>query len=476
MIAPAAEPSDPAPPAADDVLIGRPSDAELSEQLLSTTWRPFTAGWKLAFAICGALSAMLFILVGLTVLRGIGLWGNNIPVAWGFGIINFVWWIGIGHAGTFISAILLLLEQNWRTSINRFTEGMTLFAVIQAGLFPLLHLGRPWFAYWLFPYPAAMDTWPQVRSALPWDAAAVSTYFSVSVMFWYLGLIPDFAGLRDRAPTRLRRIIYGILALGWRGSVQQWRHYKVAYLLLAGLATPLVLSVHSVVSLDFATTGLAGWHSTIFPPFFVAGAILSGFAMVLVLIIPARRVFRLHNVITPRHFDAMAKMVLITSWIVTYSYLAEIFIAWYSGDRYEVYQHLVNRPFGWYGWAFWLMMFCNCIVTQLFWSRRMRRNLTVLFIAAVLVNVGMWLERFEIIVVSLSRDYLPSAWHIFVPTWVDLGILTGTLGFFGLLFLLFLRVVPFIPVAEMKQMRVELAHEDAQARAKPHVGHPEARA
>jgi molybdopterin-containing oxidoreductase family membrane subunit len=448
-------------PALPEVLVGRPSDGELSDQLLSTTWRPFTRGWKLAFAICGALTVMLFSLIVYTVLRGIGLWGNNIPVAWGFGIINFVWWIGIGHAGTFISAILLLLEQRWRTSINRFTEGMTLFAVMQAALFPMLHLGRPWFAYWLFPYPSVMDTWPQVRSALPWDAAAVSTYFLVSVMFWYLGLIPDFAALRDRAPSRARRIAYGILALGWRGSVQQWRHHRVAYFLLAGLATPLVLSVHSIVSLDFATTGLPGWHSTIFPPFFVAGAIFSGFAMVLTLIIPARRVFRLHNVITLRHFDAMAKMVLIMSWIATYSYVAELFTAWYSGDRYEAYQQLVNRPFGWYAWGYWLMIFCNCVVTQLFWSRRLRQNLTVLFIVALLINVGMWLERFEIIVVSLSRDFLPSAWHMFVPTWVDLGILTGTLGFFGLLFLAFLRVVPFVPAAEMKQMRAELAHEEA---------------
>ena len=465
MTAPEATPAPTDP--GDDILQGRPSDTALSNQLLSVTWRPFTRGWKLAFAICGALTLMLFALVGLTVLRGIGEWGNNIPVAWGFGIINFVWWIGIGHAGTFISAILLLLEQPWRTSINRFTEGMTLFAVIQAGLFPLLHLGRPWYAFWLFPYPAEMGTWPQVRSALPWDAAAVSTYFSVSVMFWYLGLVPDFAGLRDRAPTRGRRIVYGILALGWRGSVQQWRHYKVAYYLLAGLATPLVLSVHSVVSLDFAITGVSGWHSTIFPPFFVAGAILSGFAMVLVLIIPARRVFGLHNVITERHFDAMAKMVLITSWIVFYSYIAEIFIGWYSSDRYEMYQHLVNRPFGWYGWGFWTMLFCNCIATQVFWLRRMRRNLTVLFIVAVLVNFGMWFERFEIIVVSLSRDFLPSAWHIFVPTWVDIGILTGTLGFFGLLFLAFLRLVPFVPVAELKQMRSELEHLAHQAAHDP---------
>jgi molybdopterin-containing oxidoreductase family membrane subunit len=451
----------------DELLPGRPDDAALSAQLLSTTSRPLTRGWKLAFAICAALTVMLFLLVALTVLRGIGMWGNNVPVAWGFGIINFVWWIGIGHAGTFISAILLLLEQHWRTSINRFTEGMTLFAVIQAGLFPLLHLGRPWFAYWLFPYPAEMDTWPQVRSALPWDAAAVSTYFTVSLMFWYLGLVPDFASLRDHAPTRRRRIAYGILALGWRGSVQQWRHHKVAYFLLAGFATPLVLSVHSVVSLDFAITGLPGWHSTIFPPFFVAGAILSGFAMVLVLILPARRVFGLQNVITPRHFDAMAKMVLITSWIVLYSYACELFVGWYSGDRYEMYQHLVNRPFGWYAWSFWLMLFCNCFVTQVFWSRRMRRSPIALFAVALLVNLGMWLERFEIIVVSLSRDFLPSAWHFFSPTWVDLGILTGTLGFFGLLFLGFLRLVPFVPVAELKQMRSELAHAPAAHASTP---------
>ncbi|MEP6940852.1 MAG: NrfD/PsrC family molybdoenzyme membrane anchor subunit [Rudaea sp.] len=440
----------------DEVLIGRPSDGALSDQLLSTTRRPFTRGWKVAFAICGALTVMLFAMVTLTVMRGIGMWGNNIPNAWGFGIINFVWWIGIGHAGTFISAILLVLEQNWRTSINRFTEGMTLFAVMQAGLFPLLHLGRPWFAYWLFPYPSVMGTWPQVRSALPWDAAAVTTYFLVSLMFWYLGMIPDLAALRDRAHTRARRIVYGIFALGWRGSAQQWRHHKVAYLLLAGLATPLVVSVHSIVSLDFATTGLPGWHSTLFPPFFVAGAIFSGFALVMTLIIPVRKVFKLENVITPRHFDAMAKMMLIMSWIAAYAYIAEFFVAWYSGDRYEVYQQLVNRPTGWYAWAFWVMLFCNCIVTQLFWSRRMRRNLKVLFVVSLLINLGMWLERFEIIVVSLSRDFLPSSWHIFVPTWVDIGILTGTLGFFGLLFLGYLRLVPFIPIAEMKQMRAEL--------------------
>jgi Ni/Fe-hydrogenase subunit HybB-like protein len=448
---------------ANDVLVGRPNDTELSEQLLSTTSRPWTRGWTLAFGICGALTLLLLVMITMTVLRGIGLWGNNIPVAWGFGIINFVWWIGIGHAGTFISAILLMLEQNWRTSINRFTEGMTLFAVIQAAMFPALHLGRPWFAYWLFPYPAVMGTWPQVRSALPWDAAAVTTYFTVSLMFFYLGLVPDFAALRDRAPTRARRIVYGVFALGWRGSIQQWRHHRVAYFLLAGLATPLVLSVHSIVSLDFSSTGLPGWHSTIFPPFFVAGAIFSGFAMVLTLMIPARRVFKLQNVITDRHFDAMAKLMLVTSWIAAYAYIVEFFVAWYSGDRYEIYQQLVNRPFGWYAGLYWLMLFCNCVVTQLFWSRRMRTNLMVLFVVSVLINVGMWLERFEIIVVSLSRDFLPSSWHIFIPTYVDVCILAGTLGFFGLLFLTFLRLVPFIPVTEVKQMRAEMAIEEAHA-------------
>jgi Ni/Fe-hydrogenase subunit HybB-like protein len=446
--------------AEDPLLLGRPDDAALTDRLIATTARPWTRGWRLAFAACAALTALLIALVALTVLRGIGVWGNQMPVAWGFGIINFVWWIGIGHAGTFISAILLLLEQRWRTSINRFTEGMTLFAVIQAGLFPLLHLGRPWFAYWLLPYPSVMGTWPQVRSALPWDAAAVSTYFLVSLMFFYLGLIPDLAVLRDHAASRRRRLLYGVLALGWRGSVQQWRHHRVAYLLLAGLATPLVISVHSIVSFDFASTGLPGWHSTIFPPFFVAGAIFSGFAMVIALMIPARRVFRLHDVITARHFDAMAKLMLVMSWIATYAYAAELFVAWYSGDRYEGYQQLVNRPFGGYAWGYWVMIFCNCVVTQLLWSRRVRRNLAVLFVIALLVNLGMWLERFEIIVVSLARDFLPSAWHRFAPTWVDLGILAGTLGCFGLLFLSFLRWLPFIPISELKQMRAELAREE----------------
>jgi molybdopterin-containing oxidoreductase family membrane subunit len=446
--------------ATEPVLLGRPTDAELSDQLLSTAYRRMPRAWwfLLVFAVIGTLS--LVVGVTATVTTGIGLWGNNIPVAWGFGIINFVWWVGIGHAGTFISAILLLLEQKWRTSINRFAEGMTLFAILQAALFPVLHLGRPWFAYWIAPYPSTMDVWPQWKSALPWDAAAIATYFTVSLLFWYTGLVPDLAAMRDRAPGRARRIIYGIFALGWSGSAHDYRHYRVVYGLLAGLSTPLVVSVHSIVSSDFAITMVPGWHSTIFPPFFVAGAILSGFAMVLTLMIPVRTLFGLENVITSRHLGSMAKMLLVTSWILTYSYILEFFIAWYSGDEYDIHQFFEARPFGPWGWLFWTMLVCNVLVPQLFWFERMRTSLTALFFASLLVNLGMWAERFVIIVMGLQRDYLPSAWHVFVPTAVDWSIFFGTIGFFLLLFLLFIRYVPFIPVAEVKELARELEHEE----------------
>jgi Ni/Fe-hydrogenase subunit HybB-like protein len=445
---------------AHDLLIGAHSDAELSDRLLGTTWRPGGRGWRLAFAVTGAGTLMLFALIAYTFVRGIGVWGNNIPVAWAFGIINFVWWIGIGHAGTFISAILLLLEQRWRTSINRFAEAMTLFAVAQAAMFPVLHLGRPWFAYWLFPYPSQMGVWPQVKSALPWDAAAITTYGLVSLLFWYTGLIPDLAGLRDRAPGRTRRIVYGILALGWRGNVRAWRHYRAAYLVLAGLATPLVISVHSVVSSDFAIAHTPGWHSTIFPPFFVAGAIFSGFAMVLTLIIPVRAVFGLREVITARHLENCAKMLLVTGWIVIYGYAIELFIAWYSGAESEIYQFFVARPMGPNAPVFWLMILCNVFVPQLFWSRRMRHSIWVLFVASLLINAGMWCERFVIVVMSLQREFLPGAWRAFSPTWVDIGLLAGTICFFLLLFLGFLRLLPIVSVTEVKELAHELAHED----------------
>jgi molybdopterin-containing oxidoreductase family membrane subunit len=443
----------------DPVLIGRPTDAALGDSLLGTTWRPGGRGWRLAFAISGGLTLLLFALIVYTVTTGIGVWGNMVPVAWAFGIINFVWWIGIGHAGTFISAILYLFEQRWRTSINRLAEAMTLFAVLQAALFPILHLGRPWFAYWLFPYPSQMEVWPQTKSALPWDAAAVTTYFTVSLLFWYLGLLPDLASLRDSAPTRRRRIIYGLFALGWNGKAGTWRHYRAAYLILAGLATPLVLSVHSVVSSDFAMTLVPGWHSTIFPPYFVAGAIFSGFAMVITLLIPVRAVFKLHAFITRKHLENCAKLLLLTGLIVAYGYLLEWFLAWYSGNSAEIYQAFVARPLDHGATVFWITMICNVAVPQLLWWRRARTSVWLLFVLSLLVNVGMWGERFMIIVQSLQREYLPSSWADFAPTWVDLGIFAGTMGFFSFLFLLFLRVVPIIALSEMRELSHDLARE-----------------
>ncbi len=448
------------PAIAAPVLIGRPSDEALTTQLLEPMWRGYTRRFVLALLVTAVGTLWLLFAAGYTVVRGIGVWGNNIPVAWAFGITNFVWWIGIGHAGTFISAILLLLEQRWRTSINRFAEAMTLFAVMQAGLFPLLHLGRPWFAYWLIPYPATMRVWPQWKSALPWDAAAVSTYFTVSLLFWYLGLIPDLASLRDRAPDRARRILYGIFALGWRGSARHYRHYRLAYGLLAGLCTPLVVSVHSIVSSDFAIAQLPGWHSTIFPPYFVAGAIFSGFAMVVTLLIPIRRFFHLENVLTKRHLENCAKLLLVTGWIVFYAYILEFFLAWYSGDTYEQYTHWHALLGGPNAWVFWLTLVCNCVVPQVLWSQTARTSEAILLVVAILINVGMWGERFSIIVLSLQRDFLTSSWRIYGPTWVDWSILFGTISFFSFLFLLFLRFVPFIPLSEVKELKSELVHEE----------------
>jgi molybdopterin-containing oxidoreductase family membrane subunit len=442
-----------------DVLLGRPTDAALSEQLLSPVWTPASAKWWAGLATAAAFFAVMVAGVTATVLQGIGLWGNNIPVAWAFAIINFVWWIGIGHAGTFISAILLLLEQKWRTSINRFSEAMTLFAVVQAGMYPILHLGRPWFFFWLVPYPSTMRVWPQFRSALPWDAAAVFTYFTVSLLFWYLGLIPDFAALRDRAPRPAQRIVYGILSLGWRGSVRHYRHYRLLYGLMAGLATPLVLSVHSIVSSDFAIGLTPGWHSTIFPPFFVAGAIFSGFALVVTLLLPTRHFWKLGNVITERHLDALGKMLLATGWIVLYSYIIEDFLAWYSGSPAERYQYFVGRPFGPNAGVFWVNQFCNVLVLQLLWWKRARTTPVLLWIISIFVNIGMWTERFIIVVQSLQREYLPSKWHAYSPTYVDWAIFMGTGGFFMVLFLLFLRFFPFIPVAEVKELNHELQQE-----------------
>jgi Ni/Fe-hydrogenase subunit HybB-like protein len=406
-------------------------------------------GWYVAFGISCAMTGMLLGMIGYLFWTGIGVWGVNAPVGWGFAIINFVFWVGIGHAGTLISAILFLFRQKWRTGINRFAEAMTIFAVICAGLFPGIHVGRVWFAYWLFPYPNQMQMWPNFRSPLLWDVFAVSTYFTVSLLFWYMGMVPDLATLRDRATSRVRQLVYGILAMGWRGSNRHWQNYERVYLILAALATPLVLSVHSVVSFDFAVSILPGWHSTIFPPYFVAGAIFCGFAMVVLLAVPAREWFGLHDLITLRHLENMNKIILATGLMVGYSYSVEFFIAWYSGNLNEGFA-FVNRAFGPYAWSYWIMVTCNVVSPNLFWFKKVRRTPWMMLIVAILVNIGMWFERFVIVVTSLSRDYLPSSWGYYKPTWVDLLTLAGSFGLFFMLFLLFLRFVPMVAMAEVK--------------------------
>ena len=419
-------------------------------------------GWFFGFAAAFAVMMMLFYAIAYLLIAGIGIWGINIPVGWGFAIINFVWWIGIGHAGTLISAILLLLRQQWRQSINRFAEAMTLFAVACAGLFPLLHLGRPYYFYWLVPYPNIMSLWPQFRSPLVWDVFAISTYFTISLLFWYVGLIPDLATLRDRSGNRVGRVVYGMLAMGWRGSARHWQRYEIAYLLLAGLATPLVVSVHTVVSFDFAVAIVPGWHSTIFPPFFVAGAIYSGFAMVMTLAIPLRAAYHLEDFITARHLENMAKILLVTGLIVTYGYLIETFISWYSGNEYEWYMTM-NRLRGPYAPLYWALILCNSLVPQVLWFRRARRNVALLFVVALVVNVGMWLERFIIVVTSLHRDFLPSSWGMYYPTRWDWATFIGTMGLFASLFLLFIRFLPMISISEMRMILPQAEVKDAEA-------------
>jgi len=421
--------------------------------------------WYVAFFISLTLLGLLVFCVGYLFTTGVGVWGNNQPVAWGFDIVNFVFWVGIGHAGTLISAILFLFRQTWRTGINRFAEAMTIFAVICAGMFPAIHIGRPWLAYWLLPIPNQMAMWPQFRSPLLWDVFAVSTYATVSLLFWYVGMIPDLATFRDRAKTKLRQFIYGVLALGWTGSSRHWHRFERAYLLLAALATPLVLSVHSVVSFDFATSQLPGWHATIFPPYFVAGAVFGGFAMVITLAVPARRFFGLQNIITMRHLENMCRILLATGLIVGYAYAVEIFSAWYSGNLYERFTFL-NRAFGPYGWSFFLMVFCNVVAPQALWFRKVRTSLAGMFIVAMCVNVGMWFERFVIIVTSLTRDFLPSSWGMFTPTWVDLCTLAGSFGLFFTLFLLFCRYLPMVAMAEVKTVMPE-AHPHPHVESTP---------
>jgi Ni/Fe-hydrogenase subunit HybB-like protein len=420
-------------------------------------------GWWAGFVVTFLIVMVLLYAISYLLAVGVGIWGIDIPVAWGFAITNFVWWIGIGHAGTLISAILLLLHQRWRTSINRFAEAMTLFAVICAGLFPLLHMGRPWFFYWLAPYPNTMGLWPQWRSALVWDVFAVGTYFTVSLLFWFAGLIPDLATLRDRSQSRVGRVIYGVLAMGWRGSARHWQRYEVAYLLLAGLATPLVVSVHTVVSFDFAISILPGWHSTIFPPYFVAGALFSGFAMVLTLTIPIRAAYGLQDFITARHLNNMAKIMLATGLMVAYGYAMEAFMAWYSGEESEMFLSM-NRAFGPYAWVYWSVLFCNVLAPQVLWWKGVRTNTVALWIVSIIVNIGMWLERFMIVVVSLHRDFLPSSWGMYYPTIWDWATFIGTIGLFLWLLFLFLRFLPMISIFEMRTLLPEAQVPEAEPR------------
>ena len=425
------------------------SVTEKVSRIVLTSHTPL--GWWFGFMLAGSIVGLLILCVTWLFLRGIGIWAVTIPVAWGFAIVEFVWWIGIGHAGTLISAILLLFKQGWRNSINRFAEAMTIFAVMCAGMFPVLHLGRPWLGYWLFPYPSTMNYWPQFRSPLMWDVFAVSTYATISVVFWYIGMVPDLGTLRDRAQSKFAQFCYGMLSMGWRGSVRHWVRYETASLLLAGLATPLVLSVHSVISLDFSVALLPGWHTTIFPPYFVAGAIYSGFAMVLTLAIPIRKFYHLEDLITIRHIDNCNKVMLATGLIVAYGYSTEVFMAWYSASHWEYFM-MWNRMFGPMGWSYWALITCNIALPQLLWSRKLRVNVAFTFIMSLIINTGMYLERFVIVITSLTRDYLPSSWGTYRATRWDYGTFLGTLGFFTFCFFLFIRFLPMIPMSELRMM------------------------
>jgi len=424
--------------------------SSLTRLITDINLRPTPKGWYVAFGFANLLLLVLLGSIAYLVWEGIGIWGLNNPVGWGWAIINFVWWVGIGHAGTLISAILFLFRQDWRTAINRFAEAMTIFAVMCAGVFPAIHVGRIWVIYWVFPIPNQMQMWPNFNSPLLWDVFAVSTYFTVSLLFWYVGLVPDLATIRDRATSKIKKIAYGIFSLGWTGSNRHWWNYEKAYMILAGLATPLVLSVHTIVSFDFAVSMIPGWHTTIFPPYFVAGAIFSGFAMVLTLMLVTRKIYPgMDQIMTNDHMEKMNMIILVTGSMVGFAYMMEFFIAWYSGVEYEKAIFLL-RAGGPYAWAYWTMMFCNVVSPQLFWVKKFRRNVTLTFILSIVINIGMWFERFVITVTSLSTDYLPSSWDYYSPTIWDVLTYVGTFGLFFTFFLLFLRFLPMVAVAEIK--------------------------
>jgi len=438
----------------------------ITETVCRVTENKAPRGWWIGFLLAANFTGIMGLAIGYLLWTGIGVWGNNAPIYWAWDITNFVWWIGIGHAGTLISAVLFLFRQKWRTSINRFAEAMTIFAVMCALIFPGIHVGRIWFAYYMGPIPNEMQMWPNFKSPLIWDVFAVSTYATVSALFWYVGLIPDLATLRDRAKNMLRKRVYGALALGWRGANRHWQNYERAYLILAAISTPLVFSVHSVVSFDFATSVMPGWHTTIFPPYFVAGAVFSGFAMVMTLMLITRAVYGMRSIVTMKHLELMNKIMLTTGSLVGYAYAMEFFIAWYSGNEYERYVFFVNRATGPYAWAYWTMVSCNVLSPQVFWFKRFRTSIPVMFVVSILINIGMWFERFVIIVTSLHRDFLPSSWGYFRPTLVDICTYCGTLGLFFTAFLLFIRWVPMIAIAEVKGVMPE-----ADPHHEPHDDH-----
>lgn len=436
----------------DELIRGGLTYHDITEIVCKTAETPFLEthkGWLIGFALAAATASMFVLAIGYLIWEGIGIWGNSSPAFWAWDIVNFVFWVGIGHAGTLISAILFLFRQKWRTSINRYAEAMTIFAVICALIFPGIHVGRIWVVYFFFPIPNQMQMWPNFRSPLLWDLFAVGTYFTVSLLFWYVGLVPDLATLRDRVKNQTGKLLYGLFSLGWRGSMRHWVHYERAYLLLAALSTPLVLSVHSVVSFDFATAQLPGWHTTIFPPYFVAGAVFSGFAMVQTLMLPARLWLGLKDIVTIKHIENMNKIILVTGTMVGYAYGIEFFMAWYSGNEYESFT-FINRAFGPYAWAYWTMVTCNVVTPQLFWFKKLRTSITVSFVLSIFVNIGMWFERFVIIVTSLNRDFLPSSWHYFTPRFWEPVFFIGSFGVFFTLFLLFVRYLPVIAMAEVK--------------------------
>jgi len=432
------------------LILGNKSFADVTHDIAEPLEKKSSALWWGAFLLALMMLGLGAVAVTYQIMTGIGTWGLNNTVGWAFDITNFVFWIGIGHAGTLISAILFLFRQKWRTSVNRSAEAMTIFAVICAGIFPIIHMGRPWLAFWVIPYPNMRGPlWINYRSPLVWDMFAIATYFIISLIFWYVGLIPDLSTLRDRTTSKIKKVVYGFFSLGWNGSNKIWLRYETVYLLLAGLATPLVVSVHTIVSWDFATSIIPGWHTTIFPPYFVAGAVFSGFAMVLTLMLIVRKVMHLEDYITIRHIENMCKIIITTAWIVGLAYMTEFFVAWYSGNSYERFT-FINRAFGPYAWAYWIMFSCNVFIPQLLWSKKIRTNLVAVFIIVVFINIGMWFERFVIIMTSLSRDFLPSSWAGYTPTLIEVATLIGSFGLFFTLFLLFARFLPMISIGEVK--------------------------